>query len=87
MQLANLHCLPYNQIVPPTKRAPKAERTDTLEVISFRVPAELAEATRDACYWARIKFVDFARTALEREVQRLEKAHNSGKPFEARPNK
>jgi hypothetical protein len=55
------------------------------EVISFRVPTELAESSRDACYWARVKFVDFARTALEREIERLQRAHNGGKPFSRRP--
>jgi hypothetical protein len=67
---------------PTTKKAAPAE---DFEVISFRVPPSLAESSRDACYWARVKFVDFARTAFEREIERLQKAHNSGKPFARRP--
>ena len=67
------------------RTAAKNEPAADFEVISFRVPPALAESSRDACYWARVKFVDFARTAFEREVERLQRAHSSGKPFAKRP--
>lgn len=71
--------------MPKRTAAKKAEPAEDFEVISFRVPPALAESSRDACYWARVKFVDFARTAFEREVERLQRAQNGGKAFSKRP--
>jgi hypothetical protein len=65
----------------PKKNPDKTE----FEVISFRVPPELAEQARGACYEARLKFVEFARAAFEREIERLQKKHNFGHPFPKRP--
>lgn len=79
-------CLRYNQYAMAKRKASRKDETaGDFEVISFRVSPALAESSRDACYWARVKFVDFARTALAHEVERLQKAHNGGKPFAKRP--
>jgi hypothetical protein len=64
---------------------PKSSPTSEFEVISFRATPEQAERWRNACYWARLKFVDFARGALDAEVDRLQRKHNDGKPFKHRP--
>jgi hypothetical protein len=67
------------------KRSRPDEGATEFETIAFRVPRELADSSRAACYWARVKFVEFGRAALEREVKRLERAHNRGKPFSKPP--
>jgi hypothetical protein len=66
---------------------PKPADVAAYEVISFRATPEQAKRWRDACYWARLKFVDFARQALDAEAERLQKKHNDGKPFRARPER
>ena len=72
----------YNQRrMAKRKRPVPVESATEFETIAFRVPRELAESCRDAQYWARVKFVDLGRTALEREVERLQRIHNRGKPF------
>ena len=64
----------------------KNKKPTEFEVISFRATPAQAERWRDACYRARLKFVDFARAALDAETERLARKHNDGKPFKRRPD-
>ncbi len=58
----------------------------TERVIYVRVSEELAERIEDVRYWARVpSVVAFGREALTRECERLEREHNKGKRFVARP--
>lgn len=74
------------------KRQPKAPAvTRTVyKVISIRVPEALNERYLNAVDALagppeRLTYVSLGRAALLREVERLEKKHNEGKPFPRRP--
>lgn len=56
---------------------------------TFHVSAELLEEARNAVVYLagppmRLTLADLAETALKKELERLRKAHNSGKEFPAR---
>ena len=56
---------------------------------TFHVSAELLEEARNAVVYlagppTRLTLADLAETALKKELERLKKAHNSGKEFPAR---
>lgn len=56
---------------------------------TFHVSAELLEEARNAVVYLagppmRLTLADLAETALKKELERLRKAHNSGKAFPAR---
>lgn len=56
---------------------------------TFHVSAELLEEARNAVVYlagppTRLTLADLAEAALKRELERLKKAHNSGKEFPAR---
>jgi hypothetical protein len=59
-------------------------------LVSFRIPLDLHNRLQNAVDALsgppeRLKIINVAQTALEREVERLEKKHNGGKPFPQRP--
>lgn len=71
----------------PAAQAPKGEGKKRL--ISPRIDAGLWERLRNAQYWLsgpphRATITSIAEAGLERELKRLEKAENGGKPFAPR---
>lgn len=80
---------PALSVIRPTVKAPAAS---TQRVLSFRVPDDLNDRFLNAVDALsgppeRLTYVSLGRAAIEREVERLEKKHNSGKPFPQRPSK
>lgn len=64
--------------------------TDAQKIISFRAPGELYDRWLNAIDALsgppeRMRYVSAGRSMLEREVLRLEKKYNRGKPFSHRP--
>lgn len=80
------------------KRPSKQETRPTLHVraraaakvrATFHISAELLEEARNAVVYlagppTRLTLADLAESALKREIERLKKAHNTGKEFPAR---
>lgn len=73
---------PGGRVVP---QAPAA--TGRRVRLTVQVPPGLVEDLRDACYSERLTLTGVAEEALRRELDRLRKAHNAGKPFPPRRGK
>jgi hypothetical protein len=71
------------------RTASAPDRTES-RVISFRIPADLYDRFLNAIDALsgppeRLRYVSEGRAMVEREVERLERKHNGGKPFPRRP--
>lgn len=73
---------------PPAKASAKAGGGSKVRA-TFHVSSNLLEEARNAVVYlagppTRLTLADLAESALKRELERLKKAHNSGKDFPAR---
>jgi hypothetical protein len=81
-----------NRTVPrrsATDRAQAAIARPPKERATFHITSELFDLVKDAVVAlsgppARLTLAEFAETALRRELERLQRAHNEGKPFPKR---
>ena len=72
----------------PPEKEPKPRKTPKARA-TYHLPPDLLEETRDAVVAlmgppVRLTLASLAETALRRELERLKKAHNGGKPFPRR---
>jgi hypothetical protein len=74
---------PLDVLRPGPERRPKRKTFSTvLSPVTFRVPADLLEKTRDVAYWERIGVSEFCALSLRAEIARREKQR--GEPYARR---
>jgi hypothetical protein len=77
---------PLDAIVPPPSPEPPPARRPKKERVSFDLPPDLAARARNAAVALsgpplRLNLSTLAQEGLLREIERLEREHNRGRPF------